>query len=243
MNNFNMEWNINVASGDTIIYENELETMYDDIVVSYSGLKCCIFKLPNTILYRNNLCSPNPIKVLCDKYLFVRFNDGMHIVEISTGNVLLHKKAANDQSFNANALGAKYEDNNYVFLHITQHQQNYVEIYDQSFKLINQFHDFWGTFDQKLISNNYIALNKKTNIQVYDFVNDKIAFENTTNTWFQFVAWKNDFMIYKIEHTTIKVQKIIDKDGCAVCFKNINEKYAIVPCGHTSTCRGCLAEC
>jgi hypothetical protein len=56
---FNMDWTINVKQGDTIIYDNELNTIYDNIILSYELdrnviKKCCIFKLPNTILYHYN---------------------------------------------------------------------------------------------------------------------------------------------------------------------------------------------
>ena len=33
-----------------------------------------------------------------------------------------------------------------------------------------------------------------------------------------------------------------NKDECTICFENINEKYAIVPCGHTGTCGTCLEK-
>ena len=233
-----MKWNIDVAQGDTIIYENELETMYDDIIVSHSVPldKCCIFKLPNVVLYRCDgisACVSARIKVLCNKYLFLGFSEHksliMRVIDILTGKFLLNRKM-NHVNKLYDALNIKYEGNDYIFLHWYCGTQHHVEIYDQTFELIHYHNDDgYRVFDQKLISNNYVVLSKQGYIRVYDFVNDKLVFE-TTNSGCQFIKWKNNFLIYKIGTTVVEIQEIFDN---AIWFKNINGNYML---NWTNTC-------
>lgn len=201
------------------------------------------------------------LKVLCEKYLFIYiyvdgFNKYIHVIDIYTGKILIEKK----HIYDFDIFETNYNDHNYIFLnydqtHITN-RFHLTDIYDDTLQhiithnangiIINKDSNYrlypklLGRHYSNPISNNYIMLQSNIyNIQVFDFVNNKIIFDKNDKCEIHFIKWRNTQLIYNISNTTV-IQQIVDRDECIVCFESIQDKYLINPCGHTQTCGECL---
>jgi len=99
--------------------------------------------------------------------------------------------------------------------------------------------------------------NKIMNIpdSIRKLVNLQIIFDGTIENVRQIRERNNAYLYDQIDNIFDKSPQIKDLvteelvalstlnlKECAVCFENIDVKYVIVPCGHTSTCLGCLAN-
>jgi hypothetical protein len=241
-----MEWTIPISTNSTgtcevIFYDTTLETCYDDIILTFNKSEIpsdgrfkysvSIVKIPDTIIYNdpNIMIYDNPstniFKIICGKYLVM----SNVVIDIYTG-----KQLCDNGTF---IFETKYKNKNYIFS--TNNINKYAEIYDGDFNLIKKLPNLIFSSRENCINENYIVLYNTGYLQVYDFVNDKIIFEDTVCT--QFLRWhKNLLFCQGIGH--VKVREIINKDGCSVCFEDIKEKYACVPCGHTTTCYNCLTD-
>ena len=238
-----MEWTITTqanhhGSCEPIFYNTTLETSFDDIILTVEKrehphkqyVACCILKVPDKIVYHyfsgsSCICE---VEIICGKYLYLRGNGVNNIVDIYTGKILCDKVGY--------VFDTKYKDKNYIFV---KPETFCVEIYDGDFKLINKLLNIYCNDQKTGINKNYIVLTNPQYLQVYDFINNKIVFEDTV--CFTFKRWHNNLLFHS-NNSHIKVHEIINKDGCSICFEDIKEKYACVPCGHTTTCLNCLKD-
>jgi hypothetical protein len=276
-----MNWSINIPNNKnhngqgltnkTIIHTKELETKYDDIILSYESddkviNECTIFKLPNTIIYHyiyhsHNVTFPNLIdlmyiKVLHQKYLLLIYlhakNPGelhnaiMHILDIETGRLLSEKKINFQAEFSKiNTYAVINNNNTYTFIYYAETNMDLcMELFDQEFASIKKFYINSTSFNDSINNipiSNNYIMIAHNSISVYDFVNDSIIFEDNSNSNFRFIKWKDNYLIYNI-NGTIKVQEIININECSCCLGNNDKKTALVPCGHTQLCSVCATN-
>jgi len=80
---------------------------------------------------------------------------------------------------------------------------------------------------------------------LYDFI-DMVCIKILTFTGGATIRWFHDDMLVFNTNEGIDIYNfassndIPEGDMCSVCMERINEKYAIIPCGHTRTCYSCL---
>jgi Zinc finger, C3HC4 type (RING finger) len=63
-----------------------------------------------------------------------------------------------------------------------------------------------------------------------------------------FIGWLPDSLSYMEYSAEMKMsilkrfskEPVSDRDHCVVCFEDLETKYAIIPCGHTQVCGGCI---
>lgn len=284
---------INVPIGEKLIYDNVIETEYDDIILTYGHSNyislphgnhrhdkyISVFKMPNTIIYqydgpKEGMTLDN-VELLHGKYLYLHYkieqknkNDVIRIIDIKTGAVSIERFTKIGSYPNScGVMGHTYEEMNFILLCYSDGQKYCTEIFDESFNVIHKYYGCLITnikkcsgseqnilermekdpprgkycFNPNIISGDRVALYNDCHIQVYDLTNRKILFEHTESKNIQFIRWQNNSIIYQID-SVIKIQEIVNKDECIVCFLNIDEKHAMIPCGHTQTCFKCATR-
>jgi hypothetical protein len=101
-------------------------------------------------------------------------------------------------------------------------------------------------YNSVYIGNNSILLKNENKIFIYDFISNTylqtLNLETDSDIFginvvddFITVRTAQDMKVFKIKKKEIPLEEL-----CNVCYTKIQQRYAIIPCGHTRTCISCL---
>lgn len=152
-----MAHTIDVPDNETIIYNHEIKTAYDNVIMTFDvnqdhGIchftKCSIFRMPNTLIYHYigpiSSRSLTDFVILCDEHICLYYHDAnggtnkysICIMNMQSGIILLEKKCNNNRSV---ITSTEFERTNYILLCYHDGQNYCTEIFDESFVPIHKY--------------------------------------------------------------------------------------------------------
>lgn len=209
-------------------------------------------------------------EIIHGKHLYLHYQIGnrtlIRILNMRSGITLFEK----DYSGNSNGysvMDIKYKQMEFIMLCYFDAQKDCVEIFDESFRSVHKYYStnimikrqsqkelhgpsknyttlplrrYRYYVNPNIVLNNHIVLFNNCHIRVLDFVNHKIMWEHIENKKVNFIRWKDNSIIYKVDNI-VTIKEIIDKDMCTICFTRMNndEKHAIISYDRQSCSQSC----
>ncbi len=131
-------------------------------------------------------------------------------------------------------------DNLVQLAHNVRIGENCIIVYDAN-DMTEVFKQYGVTNPEKANANGkYIAFTTVGSSQksfVCDITSGRIIYETEGS----FYRWHKDH-IYVANKLIHKIVKIVDTNECVICAERLADRYAIVPCGHTSICYDCIKK-
>lgn len=207
--------------------------VYNREDIKYKEFKNKINKLPEDAINMLYISINNPF-IFFNDYIFYMEDKSIIIYDIDMKKVKTEK-------YEHNVFGVCFWDN---YFNVTIYdKKSYREsiIYNLNFNLILKLNISGDinkivAYDNDLIGIYQTHTNNEKKYYIYDLKKDK---EYPVNG--SLVKIKNG-IIHTIDNIGSIILQKIKIDECHICFNELNENFALVPCGHTNVCSKCYGN-